>query len=180
LARCANGCLPNDAGKDQKNKADGLEAMHYTVSPWRQVTQQTLEYCLRKAGYGRGQPLDVSDVAMRNEDDDDAFRDWQKFSGMDNKTSDDYVSVASYLATSDGNTVELCESHVGTTSVEREDSALKPEVVPNFAEAQDALTKVKSFVYAHSNTDGGRDSVLSLETSLFKLKTQSFYKTTVN
>jgi hypothetical protein len=36
---------------------------------------------------------------MRNED-DDAFLDWQKFSGMDNETFDDYVSVDSYLVTS--------------------------------------------------------------------------------
>jgi hypothetical protein len=73
-----------DAGKDQKNKIDILEAMQYTVSVWRQVTHQTLEYCFRKAVYRRGQPSDVSDVAMRNEDDEDAFRDWQKFSSMDN------------------------------------------------------------------------------------------------
>jgi hypothetical protein len=32
---------------------------------------------------------------MRNEDDGDAFRDWQKFSGMDNGTFDAYMSVES-------------------------------------------------------------------------------------
>jgi hypothetical protein len=78
---------------------------------------------------------------MRNEDDDDAFHNWQKFSGMDNKTFDDYVSVDSYLATNGINTLkELCESLVGTMSVEgeeeeREDSEPEPEVVPKFAEA---------------------------------------------
>jgi hypothetical protein len=64
-----------DASKDRKNKIDVLEAMHYTVWAWQQVTQQTLKYCFRKAGYARGQPSDVSDVAMRNEDDNDAFCD---------------------------------------------------------------------------------------------------------
>jgi hypothetical protein len=161
------------ASKDQENKIDVLEAMHYTVSAWRQVTQHTLEYCFRKAGYGRGQPSDVSDVAMRNEDDDDAFRDWQKFSGMDNETFDNYISVESYLATSGVNTVkELCESHVGIMSVEGEEEGedSEPKVVPNFAEAQEVLVKVKSFVYAHSNSNGDRDSVLSLESSFFKLR----------
>jgi hypothetical protein len=65
---------------------------------------------------------------MRNED-DDAFRNWQKFSGMDNETFDDHVSVDSYLATSGANTVkELCESHVGTMSVEGEDSEPEPKL----------------------------------------------------
>jgi hypothetical protein len=108
---------------------------------------------------------------MRNEDDDDAFCDWQKFSGMDNETFDNYVSADSYRATSGANMVkELCKSHVGTMSVEGEDSEPKPEVVPNFAEAQEALVKVKSFVYAHSNSNGDRDSILSLESSFFKLR----------
>jgi hypothetical protein len=111
-----------DAGKDQKKKIDVLEAMYYTVSAWWQVTQQTLEYCFRKAGYGLGQHSDVSDIAMRNEDDDDAFHVWQKFSGMDNEKFDDYVAVDSHLVTSSIYMVkELCESHMGTMSVEGEE-----------------------------------------------------------
>jgi hypothetical protein len=39
--------------------------------------------------------------------------------------------------------------------------------MPNFAEA---LMKVKSVVYAHSDSDGDRDSVLSLESSFFELR----------
>jgi hypothetical protein len=115
-----------DAGKDQKKKIDVLDAMHYTVSAWRQVTQQTLEYCFQKAGYRHGQPSDVSDFAMRNDDDDDAFYAWQKFSGMDNEKFDDYMPVDSHLAISGVNTMkELCESHVGTLSVEGEEEERK-------------------------------------------------------
>jgi hypothetical protein len=48
---------------------------------------------------------------MKNEDGDDAFRDSQKFTRMDNETFDDYVSVNSYLATMGVNTMkELRES----------------------------------------------------------------------
>jgi hypothetical protein len=81
--------------------------------------QQTIEYCFLNAGYRCGQLSAVSDVVMRNEDDDDAFHhNWQKFSGLDEKF-DDYVSVDSHLATSGVNTVEeLCESHVGATLLE--------------------------------------------------------------
>jgi hypothetical protein len=112
---------------------------------------------------------------MRNEHDDNAFQhDWQKFSGMDNEKFDDYVSVDTHLATSSVNTVEeLCESHVGATLVEgaeEEGEDTEPEVVPNFAQEHEALMKVKSFVYAHSNSDGDRDSVLSLESSIFELR----------
>jgi hypothetical protein len=122
---------------------------------------------------------------MRNEDDDDALQhDWRKFSGMENEKFDDYVSVDSRLVTSGVNTVEeLCESHVGATLLEgakEEGEDTEPEVVPNSAKVHEALMKVKSFVYVHSNSDGDCDSVLSLESSLFELKTQSFYKTTVN
>jgi hypothetical protein len=80
----------------------------------------------------------------------------------------------SHLATSGVNTVEqLCESHVGAMlleGAEEEEADTEPEVVPNFAEAHAALMKVKSFAYAHSNSDGNRDIVLSLESSFFELR----------
>jgi hypothetical protein len=158
-----------DASKDQKKKIDILEAMHYTVSAWRQIMQQTIEYCFRKADYRRGQPTDVSDVPMRNEDDDDAFYDWPKFRGTDNEKFDNYISVDSYLVTSGVNTVEeLRKSHAVALSVEGkeekgEDSEPKPTVVPNFAEVHEALMKIKSLVCVHSNRVGDHDSVLSLE-----------------
>jgi hypothetical protein len=108
---------------------------------------------------------------MRNEDDSDAFHTWQKFSGMDNEKFDDYVSVDSHLVTSGVNMVkELCKSHVRTLSVEGEDSEPEPEVVPKFPEAHEALIKVRSSIYAHSNSDGDRDSVLSLDSSFFELR----------
>jgi hypothetical protein len=64
------------------------------------VKPQTIEYCFRKTGHGRGKLSGVSDVVMRNEDDDDVFQhDWQKFSGMDSEKFDEYISVDSHLAT---------------------------------------------------------------------------------
>jgi hypothetical protein len=115
---------------------------------------------------------------MRNEDDDDAFHDRQKFSGMRTETFDDYMSVDSHVATSGAR----CESHVGTCSVEGEEEVEdskpepEPEVVPNFAEGQEGLMKVKSSVYAYSNSDGDCDSVLSLESSFFELRRKASKK----
>jgi hypothetical protein len=60
---------------------------------------------------------------------------------------------------------------VGATLLEgAEEEDTEPEVVPNFAKAHKALMKVKSFVYAHSNSDGDHDSVLSLESSSLNLR----------
>jgi hypothetical protein len=74
----------------------------------------------------------------------------------------------SHLVTSGVSTMnELCESHVGTLSVEEEDSEPEPEVVLNFAEV---LTKVKSFVWVHSNSNDGCDTVLGLESLFFELR----------
>jgi hypothetical protein len=68
--------------------------------------------------------------------------------------------VGSHLAIGGVKTVQqLRENHVGTTlweGAEEEGEDTELEVVPNFAEA---LTKVKSFVYARSRSDGDRDSV---------------------
>jgi hypothetical protein len=50
---------------------------------------------------------------------------------------------------------------------EEEGEDMEPELVPNFVEA---LMKVKCFLYAHSNSDGDRDCVLSLESSFFELR----------
>jgi hypothetical protein len=146
------------------------------IIKWRRILERnvlTLPNALGwlQASYRRGQPSGVSDVAMRNGDDDDAFHyDWQTFSGMNNEKVD-YVSVDSHLATSGVNrVVELYESHVGATSVEgagEEGEDSEPEVVPNFAEA---LMKVRSFACAYSNSDGDRDSVIILEKSFFELR----------
>jgi hypothetical protein len=77
---------------------------------------------------------------MRNDDNADASHNWQKLSGMDNEKFDDYMSVDSHLAIGGINMrKELCDSNVGTLSMEGEDSEPKPEVVPNFAKAQEAL-----------------------------------------
>jgi hypothetical protein len=62
----------------------------------------------------------------------------------------------------------LCKSHVGALSLEGEDSETEPEVVPNFAEAQEALMKVKPRMCTASH--GDRCSVLSLERSFFELR----------
>jgi hypothetical protein len=83
-----------DAGKDTKKKINVLEALHYAVAAFKQVTQQTIENCFWKVGYVQGQSSGDRDVILTN--DDDNFRqDWEKFSGMNKDIFEDYVSVDS-------------------------------------------------------------------------------------
>jgi hypothetical protein len=65
---------------------------------------------------------------------------------------------------------ELCVSLVASGSVEGEEGGEEedgePEVVPSFAEAHEALMKVKSFFYVHSRSDNNR------EKSIFELRSK--------
>jgi hypothetical protein len=162
-----------DEGKDMKKKINVLETLHYTVAALQQVTHQTIENCFRKAGYMQGQSSGDSDVILTN-DDDDFRQDWEKFSGMNRDIFEDYVSVDSHVATSRVERVqELCESLVASGSVEGEGGEKEdgePEVVPNFDGTHEALTKVKSFFYAHSTSNSDRESFLGLEKSYFELR----------
>jgi hypothetical protein len=50
------------------------------------------------------------------------------------------------------------------------------EMVPSFAEAYEALEKVKVFFYAQSVSDADRENILSLEKSHFQLRQNSAKK----
>jgi hypothetical protein len=79
------------------------------------------------------------------------------------------------VATSGVETVqELYVSLMASRSVEGEggEEDGEPEVVPSFAETHEALTKVKSFFYAHSTSDSDRESVLGLEKLYFELRSK--------
>jgi hypothetical protein len=54
--------------------------------------------------------------------------------------------------------------------VEGEEDDGECEVVPNLAEAHEALMKVKYFFYAHSTSDSDHESFLGLQKSYFELR----------
>jgi len=56
-----------ESGKEVKKKINVLEAMHYIMTSWQQVSQQTIQNCFRKAGHKN--QSDGNEMA--NDDDDD-------------------------------------------------------------------------------------------------------------
>ena len=130
-----------ESGEEVKKKINVLEAMHYIMAAWQQVSQQTIQNCFRTAG--RKYQSDGNEMA--NDDDDDFGQDWEELCRAQKYDFQSYVSVDRHVATSGVETVEeLCEAFWSTRSVEEEDEN-EHEMVPNFAETYEALHKVKVF-----------------------------------
>jgi hypothetical protein len=58
-----------ESGKVVKKKINILEAMHYIMAAWQQVSQQTTQNCFRKAGHKY--QLEGNEMANNDDDDDD-------------------------------------------------------------------------------------------------------------
>jgi len=63
-----------ESGKEVKKKINVLEAMHYIMAAWQQVSQQTIQNCFHKAGHKY--QLDGNERA--NDDDDDFGQEWEE------------------------------------------------------------------------------------------------------
>jgi hypothetical protein len=101
---------------------------------------------------------------MANDDDDDHHfsQDWEELCRAQKYDFQSYVSVDHHVATSGVETVEeLCKAFGSTRSVKEEDEN-EQEMVPSFAEAYEALQKVKAFFFAQSGSDVDHENILSL------------------
>ena len=105
-----------ETGKEVQKKINELEAMHYIMAAWQQVSQQTLQNCFHKAGHNY--QSDANEMAR----DDDFGQDWEELCTAQKYDFQTYVSVDRHVATSGVETVEeLCESFGSTRSVEEDD-----------------------------------------------------------
>jgi hypothetical protein len=162
--------LPYGVGKGSKEKINVLEAMHYIMAAWQQVSQHTTENSFRKAGHKY--QSDGNEMA----NDDDFGQDWEELCRAQKYDFQSYVSVDRHVATSGVETVEeLCEACGSTRSVEEEDEN-EQEMVPSFAETYKALQKVKAFFCAQSGSDVDHENILSLEKLYFQLRQNSVKK----
>ena len=130
-----------ESGKEVQKKINVLEAMHYIMAAWQQVSQQTIQNCFCKAGH----KYQSDGNEMANDDDDDFGQDWEEFYRSQKYDFQSYVSVDRHVATSGVETVEkICEALGSTRSVEEEDKS-EQEMVTSFAETYEALQKVTVF-----------------------------------
>jgi ribosomal protein S19E (S16A) len=145
------------------------------MAAWKQITQQIIQNCFRKAGY-----MYQSNVnEMATNDDDDFGKDWEELCGAQKYDFQNYISVDRDVATSGISTVEeLCEAYGSTRSVKEKNKEDENEqdMVPSFTEAYEALEKVREFFYAHSVTDADREHIVGLEKSYFQLRQNSAKK----
>ena len=166
-----------ESGKEVKKKINVLEAMHYIMAAWQQVSQQTIQKCFRKAGHKY--QSDGNEMANDDDDDDDFGQDWEELCRAQKYDFQSYVSVDRHVATSGVESVEtveeICKAFGSTRSVEEEDEN-EQEMVPSFAKTYEALQKVKAFFYAQSGSDTDRENILSLEKLYFQLRQNSAKK----
>ena len=105
-----------ESGKEVQKKINVLEAMHYIMAVWQQVSQQTIQNCFRKTGHKY-----QSDGNEMASDDDDFGQVWEELCRAQKYDFQSYVSVDRHVATSGIETVEeLCEAFGSTRSGEDE------------------------------------------------------------
>jgi hypothetical protein len=103
-----------ESGKEINKKINLLETMHYIMTVRQQVSQQTIQNCIRKAGHKY--QLDGNEMA--NDDDDDFDQDWEELCRDQKYDLKSYVSVDRHVTTSGVETVEeLCEAFWSARSV---------------------------------------------------------------
>jgi hypothetical protein len=163
-----------ESRKEVKKKINVLEAMHYIMAAWQQITEQTIQNCFRKAGYKY--QSNVNEMATDDDDDDDFG---EELCGAQKYDFQNDVSVDRDVATSGVSTVEeLCAVYGSTRSVEEKNKEDENEqdMMPSFAEKYEALENVKVFFYAHSVTDSDREHILGLKKLYFQLRQNSAKK----
>lgn len=169
-----------DERKEVKMKIDILQAIHFIVSAWQQVTQFTIQNCFVKCGYGdRNEESDMSEVNRNDEDED-----WTQLeTGTAGVDFDAYVSVDQELATCGVLSVEeMCEEVASGSSMEEgqvdsdDNDEVDPKPVPSFQEALSAFETMRAFIYAHEIADRDQVNIINIEKLLFSLKSKGASK----
>jgi hypothetical protein len=85
------------------------------MDAWQQITQQTIQNCIRKAGYN----YQSNGNEMADDDDDDDFgQEWEELCRAQKYEFQNYVSVDCDVATSGVSTVEELFDASGSTRSE--------------------------------------------------------------
>ncbi|KAG8227227.1 hypothetical protein J437_LFUL008191 [Ladona fulva] len=90
-------------------KINVLQAMHFVLSAWRQVSQTSITNCYKKCGYGDESSQNVSE-SMTSEENETFENDWNRLTQGLEGTFEDYVICDSELPTCGVDSIDaLCE-----------------------------------------------------------------------
>jgi hypothetical protein len=126
-----------ESRKEVKKKINVFKAMNYIMAAWQQITQQTIQNCLRRAG--SKYQSNVNEMAT--DDDNDFGQSREELCGARKYDFQNYVSVDRDVATRGVSTVEeLCEAYGSTRGVEEKNKKDEnvQDMVPSFAETYEA------------------------------------------
>lgn len=169
--------------KDTNLKIDVLQAMHFIVAAWHEVSQSTIANSFLNCGFIKAKdeksllPMKVDADGKENEDfiQND---EWVRLCGSDlGLNFNAYVSVDEHLAvTGDGVDEVWDEFQMGneeyvTPHQNHEDTETEPQQLPSFAQALSAFETVRTFIYSHEISETDQNNIINLENLLFKLKT---------
>ena len=122
-----------ESGKEVKKKINVLEAMHYIMTSWQQVSQQTIQNCFRKAGH-----KNQSDGNEMANDDDDFGQDWEELCRARNtisKATSQGIAMWQQVALK---LLKNCAKHLGLQGVWRK----KMNMNKRWCRASPRLTKL--------------------------------------
>lgn len=145
-------------------KIDVLQALHFTLTAWRQVKQSTVVNCFKKCGYGI-----VPSVASSDEQQEEQVEvsedDWLRLDADIN--FDNFVTFDDNIPTCGIETIEnLCDASLKETVAEEDLDEEDPPPIPSFLEACTMFEKLKTFLYAHEITDAEKSVISSTENIL--------------
>ena len=158
-----------ESGKEVQKKINVLEAMHYIMAAWQQVSKP-FKIASVKPGTSTGR------MVMK----------WQTMMVISAKTGKNCVEPRNTISKATSQWIAMWQQvalklmknyakHLGLQRVWRKKMKMN-EMVPSFAETYEALQKVKAFFYAQSGSDTDGENILSLEKSYFQLRQNSAKK----
>lgn len=163
-------CQLERGGDPNKFKMSILDAMHYTVKAWGEITDSTIKNCFRKAGIYKEQDEDVPSTQENIQC--DVIEGWERIS---DQPLEDYVNLDSNVMTSDLVEVDdIVDSHLTPADLSAEELSDEEEVdIPTKEEAMRFIEGLKTYFTSFADIqDDTFKCLYSLERELHNKKTK--------
>jgi hypothetical protein len=152
-------------------KIDVLQALHFTLTAWRQVKQSTVVNCFKKCGYTSVNPPSEE----QDEQVEVSEEDWLRLDAGINFNN--FVTFDDDIPTCGVETIEtLCDASLNETVEEDDVDEDDPLPAPSFSEACKMFEGLKTFFYSHSITDTEKNLLCNTERMLMSYGTKTTKK----